>query len=258
MCFTSRALACAATVALAILSPGTNDASAQEMLTLHNAKRNAHCAPPLAWSSTLAAAAQSWANRCQFVHSPRESRPNQGENLAWGSGSFASAASSVERWYAEVSKYNFSSPGFSPATGHFTQIVWRGSLQIGCAVAACGGQNFWVCRYSPAGNITNPGQFAQNVLPTTCQRGPAPAAGASLPMCPSGTGSTTLPCRCFPRRYFRKDTTYTYARLDAAGNCPAGFRKIGTSNPTGPSFTGPCRRSHYKCIPRRSREPYLR
>jgi hypothetical protein len=163
-------------------------AVAQEMLTLQNAKRSLHCAPPFTWSNTLAAAAQQWANACTrdpnnsavFAHSPASSRPNQGENLAWGTGSFATASSSVERWYDEGSQYNYSAPGFSGATGHFTQMVWKGSTQLGCAMANCSGETLWVCRYSPAGNITNPGQFQQNVLPATCVSG-------------SGTGQPPLP-----------------------------------------------------------------
>jgi len=155
------------------------------MLSLHNARRARHCAPPMTWSAALAASAQTWANRCQFVHSAPGERGGAGENLAWGTGSFASAASSVERWYNEVARYNFSAPGFSSATGHFTQIVWRASTQLGCAMAVCSGQTFWVCRYSPAGNITNPGMFAANVLPSTC------SAGATPPPTPGPTPTPT-------------------------------------------------------------------
>ena len=43
--------------------------------------------------------------------------------------------------------------------GHFTQLVWKGSTQIGCGVASCGGQNFWVCRYSPPGNFNVSTQY---------------------------------------------------------------------------------------------------
>jgi Cysteine-rich secretory protein family len=155
----------------------TESATAQEMLTSQNVKRSSHCAPPFAWSNTLAAAAQHWANVCTrdptnptgFAHSPANTRPNQGENLAWGTGNFT-AESAVELWYKEINHYNFSSPGFSPATGHFTQMVWKNSTQLGCAMAHCSGETFWVCRYSPQGNITNPGQFKQNVMPATCTR----------------------------------------------------------------------------------------
>jgi|307.fasta_scaffold360476_1 hypothetical protein len=170
-----------ALLALALSWLNAERAAAQEMLTLQNTRRNLHCASPFTWSDTLAAAAQQWANACmrepndptRFAHSSPDSRPNQGENLAWGTGDFASAASSVEQWYNEIRQYNFSAPGFSSATGHFTQMVWRSSTQLGCAMANCSGETLWVCRYSPAGNINSPAQFQENVLPTTCSAAPS-------------------------------------------------------------------------------------
>ncbi|HRD78289.1 MAG TPA: CAP domain-containing protein [Hyphomicrobiaceae bacterium] len=183
-------LAASAVGGITSLAISTAPAAAQEMLTLHNTRRAQHCAPAMRWSAALAASAQTWANRCQFVHSSSAERPGQGENLAWGTGSFATAVSSFGRWYDEVSRYNFSAPGFSSATGHFTQIVWRGSTELGCAMAMCSGQAFWVCRYGPAGNITNPGMFASNVLPTSCRTAtPPPPPGNPTP----GPGPTPTP-----------------------------------------------------------------
>ena len=31
--------------------------------------------------------------------------------------------------------YNYDKPGFSPGTGHFTQVVWKSSTHVACAVA---------------------------------------------------------------------------------------------------------------------------
>lgn len=39
--------------------------------------------------------------------------------------------------YNEVVEYTWTQPGFSPATGHFTQVVWRGSSMLGCAAQVC-------------------------------------------------------------------------------------------------------------------------
>ena len=45
----------------------------------------------------------------------------------------------------------------SDGCGHYTQIVWRKSTQLGCGVASCnsarGKQDIWICNYSPAGNF---------------------------------------------------------------------------------------------------------
>jgi hypothetical protein len=51
------------------------------------------------------------------------------------------------------SSNNFALPDFNEQTGHFTQVIWRSSKQLGCGMALCRGNHFWVCRYSPAGNV---------------------------------------------------------------------------------------------------------
>ncbi len=158
----------------ASLSPGDN-----EFLNAHNAHRDKHCAPMLSWSAKLATAAQSYANSCKFVHD--EKRGQVGENLYWR-GPTLSPKDAVDSWYGEIKDYNFDAPKWpssnsEPAIGHFTQIVWQTTTQVGCAVASCpppappnkdnynGPWQLAVCRYSPPGNINvnNPGQLAANV-----------------------------------------------------------------------------------------------
>lgn len=135
-------------------------ADMRALLDAHNAYRARHCVPPLAWSQQIAASAQAWADRCVFNHDPNS---ELGENLAWGTA--LSGRESVSLWYEEISLYNYAAPGFGPA-GHFTQVVWRDSRQIGCGVARCGGDVYWVCRYSPPGNVE--GEFRANV-PRVCK-----------------------------------------------------------------------------------------
>jgi hypothetical protein len=65
-------------------------------------------------------------------------------------------------WADEEALYNYANPGFSSATGHFTQQVWKGSATIGCGRAACAGSPLYVCNYDPPGNVI--GQFDTNVL----------------------------------------------------------------------------------------------
>ena len=58
--------------------------------------------------------------------------------------------------------------GFSADTGHFTQVVWRGTREVGCGHAQCNGNDIWVCQYDPPGNFE--GQYQQQVLPSSCKR----------------------------------------------------------------------------------------
>lgn len=142
-------------------------AAMQPLLDAHNAARAKHCAPPLTWSPKLAAAAQAWADQlaagCTFEHSPNN---RYGENLAGGSPGLLDGRAVTAMWYDEVAKYAFPDGGFSMATGHFTQVVWRETTQIGCAVASCR-MALWVCEYDPPGNVQ--GGYRANVLPTSCR-----------------------------------------------------------------------------------------
>lgn len=78
-------------------------------------------------------------------------------------------ATAVDNWYAEVQRYNWASPGFSSATGHFTQLVWIASQQLGTGVACTQNptQCYVVANYWPPGNYQ--GQYERNVKPkSTC------------------------------------------------------------------------------------------
>jgi hypothetical protein len=136
------------------------------ILEAHNRVRAKHCARPLVWSEALAATAQEWANSlrdsgCRFEHS----QTAYGENLA--AGTRLSGENAVELWAAEVSQYDYKKPGFSPRTGHFTQMVWAGSRSLGCGFSECQGMRLWVCHYDPAGNVMT--MFRDNVSPPTCK-----------------------------------------------------------------------------------------
>ena len=70
----------------------------------------------------------------------------------------------VDMWYEEIKDYSFGNPGFASGTGHFTQVVWIGSQEMGVAKASnANGTQFVVARYSPAGNVL--GRFPENVKP---------------------------------------------------------------------------------------------
>jgi len=43
----------------------------------------------------------------------------------------------------------------NPGTGHFTQVVWRGSTHVGAARIKAGDKSFVVANYLPAGNFVS-------------------------------------------------------------------------------------------------------
>lgn len=134
----------------------------------HDRLRAMHCAPPMRWSERLASSAQAWADElvargCAFEHS----RGPYGENLAAGTAGHLDAEAVAQMWYREVADYDFARGGFSMQTGHFTQLVWVGTTELGCGQSTCNGLDVWVCQYGPPGNVE--GQYRQNVLPTSCR-----------------------------------------------------------------------------------------
>jgi glioma pathogenesis-related protein 2 len=148
-------------------------------LSKHNSYRATHRSPSLTTSSSANTTSQNWAQYLAtnglFQHSTATQRKNAGENLYvfYTTGSIDAvtlANNAVKSWYDEVSKYNYNNPGFSTDTGHFTQVVWKSSTQLGCSVArgtkTMNGTKFnafyVVCHYLPAGNVQ--GQFPANVL----------------------------------------------------------------------------------------------
>ena len=140
----------------------------QQALEAHNAARAEHCSAPLAWSSEAAAAADEWAQRlvgrgCTLEHS----RSAYGENLFMATAGRSSPADVVASWVNERRQYDFRHGGFSMETGHFTQVVWKGTTRLGCAMRTCRGMDLWVCNYDSPGNVQ--GGYAQNVMATSCR-----------------------------------------------------------------------------------------
>ncbi|MEO8671684.1 MAG: CAP domain-containing protein [Tahibacter sp.] len=116
--------------------------------------------PLLTWSASLAATAQAYANRCVYAHS---GAAGLGENIYAAAPWAASEKKALNSWVSEASSYIYSTNGCSGTCGHYTQVVWRKSTNIGCATKNCSintpfGAKFpkWtlvVCNYSPAGNV---------------------------------------------------------------------------------------------------------
>lgn len=122
--------------------------------------------PSMQWDPALATLAANWVAQCTDTdgnglvdHSSQQYRTNAagyayvGENI-YASGGTATAQGAVNLWAAE--KANFTYPTTCNGTcGHYTQIVWRDSLHVGCALHNCAGLQYpstIVCNYGPGGN----------------------------------------------------------------------------------------------------------
>jgi pathogenesis-related protein 1 len=123
------------------------------MLAAHNEVRARVDVQPLRWSDRLASRAQEWAGHLlqegQFYHRPH---PTFGENLFEITGLRASPADVVSVWSSEVRDYNYPAKTCRQVCGHYTQLVWSDTREVGCAVARNPGREVWVCNYDPPGN----------------------------------------------------------------------------------------------------------
>ncbi|KAL9657584.1 hypothetical protein ABK040_001011 [Willaertia magna] len=118
--------------------------------------------PQLKWSKKLANTARKWAKRCNFSHNPN--RGNSGENIDASFGMKGNVGSqAVLSWFKEYKDYNYRSNKCKSGKmcGHYTQLVWRKTRFVGCAIVKCRNlkkanfknATFVVCNYSPPGNF---------------------------------------------------------------------------------------------------------
>ena len=153
---------------------------AEAMTKAHNDLRQKYGSPPLKYSKSLENAAKKWAtilqeDGCGMAHSHGKVGPT-GENLYWAS-AYKTANSKdaegqwiwhstlkkvkdqevVQAWYDEVQWYDYETDSCEKGQmcGHYTQVIWKTTTELGCAAMACEDRSqVWVCEYSPPGNVS--------------------------------------------------------------------------------------------------------
>lgn len=125
-----------------------------DFLIPHNAARQEVGVGPMTWDYGVASYAEEYAKirkvDCALEHSHGT---DYGENIMMGTGVY-SAGDAVASWVSEKENYDYDS---NSCTGgeclHYTQVVWKDSIKLGCATVACdNGGTFITCNYSPPGN----------------------------------------------------------------------------------------------------------
>ncbi len=143
---------------------GPRDNFDARILAAHNRERYAQGVTPLRWNDELARSAAAWAGQLartgRFEHSPDDPGAEpEGENLWAGTTGYYQPESMVGLWVAEKAHFR---PGVFPhnsrtgrveSVSHYTQLMWRDSRQVGCALGKGRDEEVLVCRYSHAGNV---------------------------------------------------------------------------------------------------------
>ena len=172
MAWTRTILAGALALAAPLLIGGTGRLTSldERLLAAHNRERSAAGIPALAWDRELEAEAAAWGESLaasgEFEHDPDvDEEDPQGENLWAGTRGAYSPEEMVEGWIEEKRYFRAgrfpdnSLTGDFADVGHYTQLMWRDSDRVGCALAEGAKEEVLVCRYRTAGNVVGERPF---------------------------------------------------------------------------------------------------
>ncbi|PVI05206.1 PR-1-like protein [Periconia macrospinosa] len=159
--------------------PSTSDDNfIRTVMNAHWFWRRMHCAQELVWDPNLAQLALESVNSC----SRTIQHDRAGSNLSGVSPApskyddwITMARDCIHGWHEEEPKYPYGNPQISEHAGylHFTQMVWRDTTRIGCAMGNCGDKTSSspariYCFYEAMGNNIAAGEFEKNVWPPVC------------------------------------------------------------------------------------------
>ena len=150
------------------LLPISGDVKAK-IVALHNKYRAEVGVPPVKWSDTVQKSSEGWAlylaeeDGLHMIHGGPQN--SYGENLSGGPGVWSADKDAYTALEFAITSFGNEKKHFKdiPVSvdssfytyGHYTQIIWRATREIGCAVAKRKDIPGYiaVCRYNPTGNI---------------------------------------------------------------------------------------------------------
>ncbi len=144
----------------------------QDVIRVHNEKRNIYFNDsPLKYSLKLESEAQNYADILastgEFRHDPTNHQNNYGENLyAFSKDKPLTIDDAMPHWFDDEEPhyhYEDGSCDIGYQCGHYTQVIWQNTREVGCATAKYQRGRFkngyiYVCKYYKAGNISFNGE----------------------------------------------------------------------------------------------------
>ncbi|NWW45533.1 PI16 inhibitor, partial [Pedionomus torquatus] len=165
------------------LSWSLSDEEKRIILDGHN-KYRSQVSPPamdmlkMTWDTELEAFAQAYAEKCIWDHNKERGR--RGENL-FAMAPILDLEFAVEDWNAEEKYYNLTTSTCVPGQmcGHYTQVVWASTHQIGCGSKFCEkiegieteDMYLLVCNYYPPGNMKGRKPYREGPSCSQCPEG---------------------------------------------------------------------------------------
>ncbi len=147
-----------------ILSAQKDTIPVSQIVSVHNYYRRIVGSPDISWSDTLARYAQDWANKIAETGQIHHSETKYGENIFWSTQK-TDWTEVINSWASEQKYYHggtVTEEGLYKY-GHYTQIIWRYTLYVGCGQAKTkGGLYVYVCQYKPAGNYIGESPISTN------------------------------------------------------------------------------------------------
>lgn len=135
-------------------------ADGQEYLDAHNKARAEVGVGPLKWNFQLAKSTslmvryQRDRQNCRFANL---TSGKYGGNQMWATGETVTPRKVVDNWVSEKEFYTYAnnSCAANHRCGVYTQVVWKNTNELGCALATClsDQSTLAICFYNPPGNV---------------------------------------------------------------------------------------------------------